>query len=49
MDVNETSVKVSGQITTDDQDKLRSKFFELNGMFFRISDKNLYYVDDNEA
>ncbi|MES2288027.1 MAG: PAS domain-containing sensor histidine kinase [Bacteroidota bacterium] len=49
MDVNEASEKVSGQITTDDQDKLRSKFFERSEMFLSIFDKDLYYVDVNEA
>lgn len=49
MDVNEASVKVSEQITTENQDKLRSKFFELSDMFFSVLDKDLYYVDVNEA
>lgn len=49
VDVNEASVKVSEQINTDNQDKLRSKFFELSDMFFSVLDKDLYYVDVNEA
>ncbi len=49
MDVNEKPVKVSGQITTNNQDELRTKFFELSDMFLSILDKDLNYIDVNET
>lgn len=49
MDVNEAALNVCGQVAIGNQDKMRSKLFELSDMFFSVLDKDLYYVDVNEA